>query len=206
MKCKESKNYIILYRNTTLVLYKGDLSRKKQTKKKAPHIYSCKKFLCAVQNISDTLFTVYIAANDPLMMLTPNRKNFKKIQWARGECKKYQNKGICRSYAAYNNISQNPAPVSKPATSLLNSTKITNWEHHLSNKDQLENEITKFILGIRQVNTNKKYALSSLITIGRQQNIRKASCKDEEGNLPKDTASVSIVKNYYITAMHVNIN
>ena len=60
--------------------------------------------------------------------------------------------------------------------------------------------MTEFILA------NKEYAPSSLITIGGQQNIRKASREDEEDNFSEDTAGVSIVKNYYITATHVNIN
>jgi len=84
-----------------------------------------------------------------------------------------------------------------------------NWRHDVGynygietiiDKDQLENEMTEFILA------NKEYAPSSLITIGGQQNIRKASREDEEDNFSEDTAGVSIVKNYYITATHVNIN
>ncbi|CAG8729722.1 42945_t:CDS:2 [Gigaspora margarita] len=43
-------------------------------------------------------------------------------------------------------------------------------------------------------------------TIGGKQNIRKASHEDEEDNFSEDTAVVSIVKNYYITATHININ
>ncbi|CAG8761157.1 3226_t:CDS:2, partial [Dentiscutata erythropus] len=49
-------------------------------------------------------------------------------------------------------------------------------------------------------------AMKQNSTIGGRQNIYKASHEDEEENYSEDTSGVLIVKNYYITATHVNIN